>query len=167
MGFNTTPYNPFPASTDQKGSGGGGSYVLPIASAETLGGVKVGDNLTVEEDGTLNAADPYTPPDYDTDEVLTGQKWIDGKDIYSKVISLGNLPNASEKKVSAGISGASVLMIEGYYDTGSAVSNLFNITALSNFVYNATTDEVVINVSSDLSAVTAFAILYYTKPVTN
>lgn len=31
------------------------NYHLPIASATTLGGIKVGDNLTIEEDGTLNA----------------------------------------------------------------------------------------------------------------
>lgn len=30
-------------------------YELPIASATTLGGIKVGANLTIEEDGTLNA----------------------------------------------------------------------------------------------------------------
>lgn len=31
------------------------NYHLPIASADTLGGIKVGNNLTIEEDGTLNA----------------------------------------------------------------------------------------------------------------
>ena len=36
-------------------SSGGGSYTLPPATASTLGGVKVGQNLTVEADGTLNA----------------------------------------------------------------------------------------------------------------
>lgn len=35
------------------GSGGGGEYTLPIASTTTLGGVKVGDNLSISEDGTL------------------------------------------------------------------------------------------------------------------
>lgn len=30
-------------------------YHLPIASATQLGGIKVGENLTIEEDGTLNA----------------------------------------------------------------------------------------------------------------
>lgn len=30
-------------------------YTLPIASADTLGGIKVGNNLTIDEDGTLNA----------------------------------------------------------------------------------------------------------------
>ena len=34
----------------------GGSYTLPVASASTLGGIKVGENLTIEEDGTLNAS---------------------------------------------------------------------------------------------------------------
>lgn len=31
------------------------STKLPIASSETLGGIKVGANLTIDEDGTLNA----------------------------------------------------------------------------------------------------------------
>ena len=31
-----------------------GTYVLPEATSETLGGIKVGDNLSVEADGTLN-----------------------------------------------------------------------------------------------------------------
>lgn len=35
--------------------GGGGGYVLPIASQSTLGGVKVGQNLTIDSGGTLNA----------------------------------------------------------------------------------------------------------------
>lgn len=30
-------------------------YTLPIASKDVLGGIKVGENLTIEEDGTLNA----------------------------------------------------------------------------------------------------------------
>ena len=51
----------------------GSSYVLPVASAETLGGVKVGDNLTIEEDGTLNTNDPYELPIADA-ETLGGVK---------------------------------------------------------------------------------------------
>lgn len=33
----------------------GKPYELPIASADTLGGIKIGENLTIDEDGTLNA----------------------------------------------------------------------------------------------------------------
>lgn len=35
--------------------GGGGSYTLPAATADTLGGIKVGPGLSVEADGTLSA----------------------------------------------------------------------------------------------------------------
>ena len=35
---------------------------LPIASDETLGGIKVGENLTIDNDGTLNAQDSYDLP---------------------------------------------------------------------------------------------------------
>lgn len=36
-------------------SGGGGSYILPAATATTLGGVKVGSGLAVTVDGTLSS----------------------------------------------------------------------------------------------------------------
>lgn len=35
--------------------GGGGGYVLPVASANKLGGIKVGDNLTIDGNGKLSA----------------------------------------------------------------------------------------------------------------
>ena len=37
------------------GGGGGGSYTLPAATADTLCGIKVGPGLSVEADGTLSA----------------------------------------------------------------------------------------------------------------
>lgn len=44
-------------------SGGGTSYVLPIASATRLGGVKIGKGITVAEDGTISASDGGVNPD--------------------------------------------------------------------------------------------------------
>ena len=50
------------------------NYHLPIASATELGGIKVGDNLTIEEDGTLNANQTgYTLP-VATSDTLGGIK---------------------------------------------------------------------------------------------
>lgn len=53
---------PEPASREEEylnaiaeGGGGGGGYELPIASADTLGGVKVGSNLSINESGVLSA----------------------------------------------------------------------------------------------------------------
>jgi len=39
----------------KKAAGGGGGYVLPVASASTLGGVKVGNNLSIDASGVLSA----------------------------------------------------------------------------------------------------------------
>ena len=38
----------------------GGSYELPVASAETLGGIKVGDGLSITEAGVLSASGGQT-----------------------------------------------------------------------------------------------------------
>lgn len=38
------------------------SYTLPIASSTTLGGVKIGANVSVAGDGTISVAAPYTLP---------------------------------------------------------------------------------------------------------
>lgn len=38
------------------GSGGGGSYTLPVASQNTLGGVKIGSGLTIDSGGTLSVS---------------------------------------------------------------------------------------------------------------
>ncbi len=39
---------------EDEGGGGGGSYVLPTASASTLGGVKIGSGITIT-DGVISA----------------------------------------------------------------------------------------------------------------
>lgn len=35
---------------------GGSSYTLPVASADTLGGIKIGENLTIDENGVVSAS---------------------------------------------------------------------------------------------------------------
>ena len=64
------------------GGGGGGLYVLPPATANTLGGVKVGQGLSITSDGTLSIDGGCGSFDFSTTEVNTGQKWVDGKSIY-------------------------------------------------------------------------------------
>lgn len=41
---------------EELNAGGGGSYTLPTASADTLGGVKVGSGLAIDSDGVLSAS---------------------------------------------------------------------------------------------------------------
>lgn len=62
MGFNTLPGNPFPPSSEQEN---GTPYTLPIAGADTLGGVMVGEGLEINtETGVLSNQNPtpYTLP---------------------------------------------------------------------------------------------------------
>lgn len=106
MSYNTCPPNPFPPSSEDIG-GGGEPYVLPVASADTLGGVKVGSRLSVEN-GVLSA--DLQMPDFSTTEHATGSKWIDGKEIYRKVIDTGALPNATTKSVAHGIIGLDTIV---------------------------------------------------------
>lgn len=73
---------------DGGGGGGGESYTLPVASANVLGGVKIGSGLNITNDGTLSASGGSGGGgsfDYSTTEFDTGQKWIDGKKIYGVV----------------------------------------------------------------------------------
>lgn len=74
------------------GGSGGGGHITP-ATTETLGGVIVGDGLSVTEEGVLSANSQTW--NYSTEEVNTGQKWIDGKDIYAKVIVLTDPVNVN------------------------------------------------------------------------
>ena len=59
---------------------GGGTYELPVASDETLGGIKVGNGLSIDENGILNVNKVYS-----TTEQAVGT-WIDGKPVYEKTV---------------------------------------------------------------------------------
>lgn len=56
------------------GEEGGGSYELPIASATTLGGVKIGEGIEVAADGTISSEGTVSPDqiaqDGDVEEML-------------------------------------------------------------------------------------------------
>ncbi|MGN9096399.1 hypothetical protein [Flintibacter porci] len=56
-------------------SGGGGTYVLPVATSTRLGGIKVGENLSITGDGVLSATGASVSEDdmaspTETDEML-------------------------------------------------------------------------------------------------
>ena len=45
------------------GGGGGSTYVLPVATAMRLGGVKIGKGISVAADGTITASTSGVSPD--------------------------------------------------------------------------------------------------------
>lgn len=68
------------------GGGGGGSYTLPIASDNVLGGVKIGNGLSIENDGKLNVnASVPSEVQYSTVEKRIGS-WVDGSALYEKTL---------------------------------------------------------------------------------
>lgn len=105
----------------------GGSYILPVASADELGGVKVGEGLSIDNNGVLSAdgTDPYVLPTASADE-LGGVKVGEGLSIDENgVLSAEGsepyvLPTASSEvlggvKVGEGLSidGSGVLSANG------------------------------------------------------
>ena len=86
--------------------GGSGGTIQP-ATSEKLGGVKIGEGINVSEDGTISVPS-YVPPAYSTEEVLTGRKWIDGKDIFEKVIVLDSAINVGTSWTDLGVSNANI-----------------------------------------------------------
>ena len=60
----------------------GSSYALPAATVSTLGGIKVGDNLTIDANGRLSGAAPYDLPAA-TVSTLGGVKVGSGLKVYS------------------------------------------------------------------------------------
>ena len=68
--------------------GGGGAYTLPAATADTLGGIKVGPGLSVEADGTLSA----TGDGITVDSALSGfsENPVQNKTVYYAL--LGRAP---------------------------------------------------------------------------
>lgn len=83
MSFNAESTHPYIMNSRIKAaSGTGGIGNIPIASADTLGGIKVpaDSGITIDAEGAISGA-PYS-----TTEHKTGRKWINGKDIYEKII---------------------------------------------------------------------------------
>lgn len=96
----------------------GSGYVLPTASAETLGGVKVGSNLSIAG-GVLSAPDPYAPPAYSITPVKVGM-WIDGSDVMRVVYDNIQLTNNTDVVVDANFGVKKIVGIHciGAYQSG-------------------------------------------------
>ena len=132
----TIPPNPFPPSSDQS-SGGGSSYVLPIASDDTLGGVKVGSGLSINaETGVLSNSNP-TPYSLPTasDDTLGGVKVGSGLSIVDGVLSAnGNSDDYTSSEQVVGTWMGETLYRKSYYNpsysSGDVDFNISNIKAV-------------------------------------
>lgn len=135
------------------------SYHLPIASATTLGGIKVGNNLTIEEDGTLNAESTEYDLPVASSSTLGGVKIGSGLSINDAVASVNvdstlDADSANPLRNSVITSNLSTLT-SSVQNAGSAITalnttvgtlsgtvstNTSNISTLSSTVSGHTTD---------------------------
>ena len=103
---------------------------------------------------------------FSSEETIAG-KWVDGKTIYKKTISYGNLPNNSTKRVAHGISKLDrIIKVEqsvtnAPWDEKGAV--VLSSTSAAPFNFYLSNTEVVVITKDDRSQATAYFTLYYTK----
>ena len=106
--------------------------------------------------------------DYSTTEQPTGQKWIDGNDIYFKAIDIGALPNATNKDVLTNITNIrDVVRIDGIATNGTIYTGIPHGANIAQYgvevSYDKTNNYVRVSTSEDQSSYTGVIILYYTK----
>lgn len=155
---------------------------LGIASAqdvkkEFIGTLAEWNALTTAQQkayDTYQITDDYSEalmPNYSTSEQKTGQKWIDGKDIYFQTVNFGTLPNATTKIINHNIANIDVVLGR----TGVAYTDdrttMFVLPQLA--IGGAAASSVSVGVSRDVIAITTgvnrtnitncYVTLYYTK----
>lgn len=69
------------------GGGSGGDYVLPPATSETLGGVKIGDGLSITENGLLSAP-KRTSHTFDTNDFNISEQDKVSLDLNQKIVEI-------------------------------------------------------------------------------
>lgn len=104
---------------------------------------------------------------YSANEQAIGT-WIDGKTLYRKVVNLGNLPNASAKSVSTGLSNVNYVKSYGMMTNGSIYFEMNNTRPTDNTTNNETglyisNNTIYIETKIDRSSYTGFVVLEYTK----
>ena len=105
--------------------------------------------------------------DYSTTEQDTGLKWIDGKTVYQKTVSIGTLPNTNQANVPHLISNIdSIIMCTGFATNGTSTLPLPYATNSdgANIGINCP-DKTNITIfdGSDRSSFTGYVTLRYTK----
>lgn len=107
------------------------------------------------------------PPLKNNTEYLTTERY-DGKPVYVKRVSLGALPNTSNKREVIVPTGSTIVSVDGYSVYTSGAGNeiytpLVNTEGVTSFFVNKTTGQVGINTDTDLSTYTATVTVKYTK----
>ena len=105
---------------------------------------------------------------YSTNEIVVG-KWINNKPLYRKVVNIGNLPNATTKSVSTGISNLDyVTKLYGIANASNGFITLNDTypgdaTYDTRLFYNKTNGTIDIITAFDRSSYSGYVVVEYTK----
>lgn len=148
------------------------------ASYAVIATVEVSSTTTIITDSliTMNVAQigsdniDYTTlgGNYSLEEIDTGFTWIDGSHIYKKTISVGNMPNASQKNVPHGITNLGrVVKYEGIVNSSTTIYSSLPHVA-TNKLYDVqvaiTSTSVRLETSNDRTGMTnGYVTIFYTK----
>ena len=101
---------------------------------------------------------------YSTEEINTGKKWIDGKDIYRKVVGVPNF-SVSNTDVSTGVTNMSeVITIEGsLYRSGYTRRYPINNIYMNEWYVDLSTGIIEISTNNEYVTFRGYIVLEYTK----
>lgn len=107
-----------------------------------------------------NWARSNTAGKFESDEINTHQSWIDGKQIYRKVIDVGDYPNATLKSVGHDVRNIdTVIMLYGH-GKNTQYQKVFPNPSCDIYIENAVLH---INATADFSSYEGNIIMEYTK----
>lgn len=105
--------------------------------------------------------------DYSTTEQSTGQKWIDGKDIYVKTYEIAALPNNTTARTPSGLTNLDkVVKIEGMSYGNGTHNPLPFVSTSTQYSIECWVDDsanIVLTSSANYSTYSGVVTLYYTK----
>lgn len=109
--------------------------------------IKNGNELTFTDNFNAGGGGgtPYTPPAYSTEEVNTGRKWIDGKDIYEKVITLETALTVSKNGSDTNIAPFHETMISAKGNASNGACICFMEFVQNNTIYLACSNDFAVN----------------------
>lgn len=140
---------------------GGGSETIRPATTSTLGGVIVGDGLSINSLGVLSAEGVSF--DYSTTEFDTGQKWVDGSEIYARVITGNTTESQMLELPTASIGVKYVINIYGFVDENGTHANMCGVQSYVNQQYS-NTHRILIYWANSLSIGSPYYfVIFYTK----
>ena len=177
----------FPNLPDFKdlSGGGSGSAAVMAGQAIRISDISVSnvsykrinanvDDLTIAVDGVTNKLKSLVKGlyNYSTSEVNTGQKWIDGKDIFCKVLPITAMPNNGELVINHGLTNFTLIDIFGTVKDSTGAQIVLPYSSPQILTYtpaelnisvavNATS--IVITTGIDRSAFSGNIVMYYVK----